>query len=210
MKKILKFLLTTVLLSSASYGQADLFENNCCNDNDTSFSAAVQCAAFFPLDSDVHRIYGSALPAFTIEGNWQRECFGLWLNASYVFGNGHAYGGGGYKTHLNLVPISLGVKYIYSLCDSTDFYVGLGACYSFMNTRDHSEFVHERVSSNGFGGIVKTGLTYIYCENIFFEGFLNYTYQRFSFSRTSNDPFVYRRDVDLSSLQLGVGLGMKF
>jgi hypothetical protein len=221
MKKILAFLFTTVFLSSASYGQADCLQNSCWNDNGASllccqntccdqFSVEAQYAAFFPLDSKVRRIYKSALPSFTLEGNWQCQCWGLWLNGSYVFGNGHAIGCGRNKTHLNLVPITFGVKYIYSVCDSASLYLGLGASYSFLNIRDHSDFVHKKVSSNGFGGVIKTGFVYNYCENIFLEGFLNYLYQRFTFPKTGSDPFVYRQDANLSALQLGIGLGMKF
>lgn len=220
MKKKLVFF-TAILLSFISYGQAAAYQGSCCDNACTpsfcceeaccnTFSVEAQGAAFFPLDSKVRRIYGSALPMVTLEGNWQYSCWGAWLNGSYVFGNGHAIGSRENKTHLSLVPITLGVKYICSICDSTDLYIGVGASYSFLNTRDHSDFVHKRVSSNGFGGIVKSGLSYNFCENLFIEGFLNYTYQRFTFSRNSNDPFVYRHDVNLSSLQLGLGLGVKF
>lgn len=221
MKKKIKFLLTIILLLTISSIQAGSDESTCYDDSHepsfcfqeaccNTFSVEAQYAAFFPVDSKVRRIYGSALPAFTLEGNWRYQCWDLWLNGSYIFGHGHSTGPCKNKTHLNLVPISLGVKYLYSLCDCMEVYFGLGACYSFLNTRDHSEFVHEKVSSKGFGGVIKTGFVYNYCENFFLEGVLNYTYQRFTFSSTSVDPFVYRQDANLSSLQLGLGFGLKF
>jgi hypothetical protein len=217
MKKFFKILTVIILMSSISQAQAAFYDSSCCaeppfcvDDNSCNrFSVSAQTAVFIPLDSKVRRIYGSALPAFTLEGNWKYQCWNVWLNSSYIFGNGHAIGSSD-KTHLNLVPITFGLKYIYTLCNSTDLYLGLGGSYGFLNIRDHSDFVHKKVSKNRFGGIVKSGIIYNYCENIFFEGFFNYTYQRFTFSKTSNDPFVYRHDADLSSLQLGAGVGMKF
>ena len=181
-------------------------EETCCRE----FSVEAQFAAYFPLDSTVGHIYGYALPAFTLEASWQWQCMSIWLDGSYIFGSGHSIGCGGGPTHLNFVPITLGVKYIYPMCDSTDLYIGLGACYSFLNTRDHSEYVHENTSGNNAGAILKTGVVYHYCDGIFFEGFFNYQYQKFYFHKTETNPFVYRHDVDMSNLQLGVAVGWEF
>lgn len=208
MRNILSLLTLTILLSTPNDGRADFdcCQTECCN----PFSAGAKVAAFFPLDSKVRDIYGTAMPAFTLEGNWQVQCWQFWLDTTYVFANGHSTGGDKSRTHLDLVPITLGAKYLFSFCDSTTLYAGLGASYSFLHTKDHSDYVHKSVSSSGFGGIVKTGIVYDYCDNVYLEGFLNYTYQRFTFSNSSSDPLVYRRDVNLSALQLGLGVGMQF
>ncbi len=210
-----------IILSSTLYGQEMLFGSNqwrdcnepslCCREKRLNkISVEIQSADFFPLDAKVQHIYSSVFLAFTLEGNWQSQCWGMWLNCSYIFGNGHSISFDSHKTHLSLVPITLGIKYIHPLCDSTDFYIGLGACYSFLNTKDQGEFIHKRVSSNAFGAIVKTGITYNFCENLYIDGFLNYTYQRFTFSKTRSDPLVYRHTAKLDSLQVSLGLGIKF
>ena len=212
MKKILLSFFAAIYILHASLAEAtcrdDFFSNtSCC----TGFSLDAKYAAFFPLDSRVRKIYGSSLPMFTLEANMKTSrCLEVWLDTSYVFGNGHSCSCDKNKTHLNFVPISLGVKYIYSLCDRTDFYIGAGPCYSFFNTKDHSEFVHENTSKNNWGAIVKSGFIYHYNECMFLEGFFNYMYQKFSFGKRSDDPFVYRHDANLSSLQLGVALGWNF
>lgn len=228
MKKLLQlffglFLCSSVIAEGAPYGDGNCYSapgyygdpccynDPCCDSYVDAFTVDVKYAAFFPLNSRVSNIYGWALPQFTLEGNVLFcKSWAIWLDGSYIFGNGHAVGGGSNKTHLSLVPITLGVKYFFPVCASTDFYVGLGASYSFLNTRDHSDYVHEKTSSNHVGGIVKTGFIYYYCDGFFLEGFLNYMYQQFYFPKTTDDPFVYRNDVDLSSLQLGIGIGWTF
>jgi outer membrane protein W len=175
-----------------------------------TFSINVKVGAYFLLGSRASEIFGSALPAFTLEGNARVfKNLNIWLGASYLFGNGTAIGSHD-KTHLNFVPISLGLKYVYPISPFVDAYLGAGPCYSFLNTRDHSSFVHKKVSKENWGAIVKSGLIYKYNNNLFFEGFINYTYQKFNFRNTSNDPFVYRNDLDLSGIELGVSVGWGF
>lgn len=198
------------LLESDYCCETPCYLNTCCEEPSCNmFSIEAQYAAMFPLNSTVCRIYGYALPQFTLELNWNWKCFSVWLDGSYVFANGKAVPCGG-STHLNFVPITLGVRYFYSVCHDTDLYLGIGACYSFLNTRDHSPYVHEKTSANNAGAIVKSGFVYRVCDGIFFEGFLNYMYQKFYFHKYETEPFVYRNDVDMSSLQLGVAIGWEF
>lgn len=190
-----------------SFGEDICFEEAC----DNSFSIDANYAAFFPLNSTVKRIYGSALPQFTVGGNWQwNECWGLWLDGSYIFGNGHSMGCGRSSTHLNLVPLSIGINYFCPVCDSIRLYLGLGGCYSFLRTTDHSPYVHKKTSANNGGAMIKTGVVYDYCKGFLLHGFFNYMYQKMNFPKTKSDPFVYRNDVDLSALQLGIGIGIDF
>ena len=221
MKKFLQLIIATIIfcpffsapvsaIDECCYDECyydEGIDDFCCN----AFSLEAQYATVFPLDSKVGRIYGYALPSFTLQGSWNYKCWSIWLDGSYTFANGEAIGcGSGRKTHLSFVPITLGVKYIYTVCQDTEVYFGLGACYSFLNTKDHSEYVHEKTSANNTGAIVKTGFVYHYCDGFFLEGFFNYMYQKFYFHKEETDPFVYRNDVDFSSLQLGVGIGWTF
>jgi hypothetical protein len=212
MRKIIFSFFAVIFLFQASLVQAttcdDFFRRTLCC---TNISLDAKYAAFSPLDSRVRKIYGSALPMFTVEGNVRVcGCWEVWLDGSYVFGNGHSSACNKNKTHLSFVPISVGLKYLYPICYGTDLYIGAGPCYSFFNTKDHSEFVHENTSRNNWGAIVKSGFIYHYNECIFLEGFFNYMYQEFSFGKTSDDPFVYRQNANLSSLQLGIALGWNF
>lgn len=198
--------ITQSLVAALFMLQSNLLQASPCD-----ISLDAKCAAFFPLDSKVRKIYGSALPMVTLEAN-ARLCplWEAWLDSSYVFADGKSYGWYGKDTHLSFVPISLGVKYFYSLCDGTDLYVGAGPCYSFFTTKDHNSLVHKITSKKQWGAVFKSGFRYHQSDCTFVEGFFNYMYQELSFGKTSDDPFVYRHDANLSSLQLGVAIGRNF
>lgn len=175
------------------------------------FSVEAEAGAFFPLDSNMRHIYGTALPIFTLAGNWWfHKSWDLWLDVSYVFGNGHATGVGDESTHLSYIPLSIGIKYFYPVTKSTDIYVGVGPSYGFMHTVDRSEHVHRKTSANNFGATAKSGVIYSFNKRWYLQGFFNYMYQKMYFHQTESEPFVYRYSANLSSLQLGGGVGLKF
>jgi outer membrane protein len=215
-KLVLKLLLVSFFFFPLSYArapfcQARVCEKTCPERQYSPFLIEADAAAFFPLSSAVRRIYGTALPSFTLEFNWRfYKHWGVWLDGSYVFGNGHAMGYGHESTHLSFVPITAGAKYFYPLGESIDLYMGLGPCYSFLNTTDHSRHVHKKTSANNFGATVKTGFIYHCNKRVFLDFFFNYMFQTMHFHKTESDPFVYRHDVNLSSLQLGGGIGLEF
>jgi outer membrane protein len=177
---------------------------------DHAFSIEAQAAAFFPLGSTLRRIYGSALPLFTLAETWRfHKYWAGWIDVSYVFGNGHSVGNDHKSTHLNFIPITAGIKYCYQIGKS-DLYIGIGPCYSFVNTVDRYPYVHRNNSANNFGATIKTGFIYNFKDRWFFQSFFNYMYQKMYFHQTESDPFVYRYSANLSSLQLGGGFGFKF
>lgn len=212
-KNISKLLLVLMFTLPFSYARASSDNVSCCN-HDTyynGFSIEAQTAAFFPLSSTIRHIYGSALPMFTLAVNWWfQKSWAVWLDSSYVFGNGHATGFVHESTHLSFVPITAGLKYFYRICNATDLYAGFGPSYSFLYTVDRSQYVHRHTSANSFGFTVKTGVIYYFKDWWFVQGFFNYMYQKMHFHRTESDPFVVRRTANLSSLQLGAGAGLKF
>jgi len=212
MKKFLsRFILIILFLQTFSL---QAFPNEGCYSYDeycTTFTLEAECAGFCPLNSTMRRIYGSLLPSFTLEGNLIiNRRWGLWLDGSYIFANGRSSGVYHDSTHLSLVPISVGAKYYCPVNEWIDLYLGIGACYSFLNTTDHSEYVHEKTSASNSGAIIKSGFIYRYCDCFFFHGFFDYMYQKMYFHKTESDPFVYRNDANLSSLQFGVGIGLEF
>lgn len=218
-KYIAKGLLLGLLLQSpaayaddySSFDEGYYYE--CCSE----WSIAAKAAAFFPLSSKARKIYGSALPEFTLEGNFKvwDGCWSdiyLWLDGNYVYGNGNSYGGEPHhhRTHLTLVPVTLGLKFAYHLCDWADFYLGAGPTYAWLQLRDSSSHVHRKTNRSAVGGIFKSGVVASLCGCYYLEGFFNYSYQRFDVRKPKHDPTVERHDADLSSLQLGAGVGWRF
>jgi outer membrane protein W len=93
---------------------------------------------------------------------------------------------------------------------SVDFYAGAGPCYSFLITRDHSPYVHEKSSSNNWGFVAKSGFIYHCTKHLQVEGFVDYMYQEFHFANTDKDPFVYRTNTFLSGIEVGASVGYNF
>ncbi len=172
------------------------------------FSVDAKVGAYFLLNSTIRDLYGPVLPAFTLEGNADvYKGLTVWLDGSYIFGNGgNSYGG----SHLNFIPITLGLKYVYSIMQSMDVYAGAGAAYSFLITRDHSPYVHEKNHSNNWGFVAKSGFIYHCTQHLQVEGFANYMYQEFHFTGTEEDPLVYRTNAFLNGVEVGASVGYNF
>jgi len=188
--------------------QACALSAECCPE----WSLAAKAAAVFPVSSKVRKIYGSSMPGFTLEANRRlSDCLSLWIDGSYIFKNGHSYKYGHHGTHLDVVPITVGVKYARPIFECADVYLGAGVAYAFLHTNDHSEFVHRKTSDSHFGAILKSGIIVQKSACVSYELFFNYSYQTFNVGDDEeNDPLVYRHNVNFSSLQVGLGIGYKF
>lgn len=212
LKKLIRSILLCLVLLQPSLQADNWFQSSCCDQSCCMGDITLEgrFSAFFPLKSRAREIYNDALPCLELQvATTLCDCWQPWFNASYIWSNGHSSLGD--KTQLSILPLSLGVNYIFPLCDCIDWYIGAGALYSFLRTEDHSPYVHEHVRKNTWGGTAKLGFYYQWTECLFLEGFLDYVYQKFNF-KTDEDsvPFVVRNDVDLSALKLGVGLGFRF
>lgn len=112
------------------------------------------------------------------------------------------------KTHMRLWGLKLGVLRQFYCTPCLRFYLGAGGTYNFLRIHDKSHFVREHFSKNNFGAVVQTGIYYFLNQYCFLDINFQYLYQRFHFSR--HRQHVPKRDVDLSGLQIGGGLGILF
>lgn len=167
-------------------------------------------AYFRPESSRVRRIYSSGWADYQVEysksvcQNWL-----LWTGASGFCKHGHSIGLND-DTRLRLIPISLGVKYLYSIAPCLDLYAGGAVCYSFLRIKDDSPYVHRNVSSQTFGGLAQVGLYYYFTQSFHLNVFADYLFQRFTFPRSSSNPFVERNDLNMSGWKIGGGIGVNF
>lgn len=168
-------------------------------------------SAFFPLESIVRDVYGTALPSVDFEATFNVfERTQAWLDISYVSGSGHSLELRN-KTNLHMVPISLGARYFFPILCCLDAYVGLGVSYSWLKIHIDSPHFFRNTYKNSVGALVKTGLNYYYGENVFFDVFFDYLYQQFhNKHRIDPEKVVYRHHIDMSALKLGVGVGYSF
>lgn len=116
-------------------------------------------------------------------------------------------------TTLNLVALGLGIKYFIPLvCDRVDFYLGLGFQPVYVQTKNNSEFVVEKLSRWGFGGIAKVG-TYVYLpHNLFLDFFIDYSFAKVGCNSNNCDAAhetIFTK-ANVSGAIFGAGLGYCF
>lgn len=167
-------------------------------------------SAFVPSSKIIRRIYSDAIPYYELEvakpfcNDWQ-----VWLGVGYLSNDGHSIGCEN-KTSFQLVPVTFGLKYLYSINPCMDLYTGAGACWSFFKNKDHSPFVHQNISNNALGGIFKLGFIYRIKEHVFIDIFTEYLYQNFSFKHHYEDHYTIRNNLNMSGFKIGGGLGFNF
>lgn len=155
----------------------------------------------------------AGVSGFSVSGRSYLSCYDQFGHSAdcYSFGG---YSGSGFRdrTTLRMIPINLGVKYLFDINPCISVYLGGAACYSFLRIRDHSEYVHEHVRKNDWGGLIQSGVYYHVTPSVFVSAFADYLFQRFHFSShyASHSRYVERNDLNMNGYKLGVGVGVTF
>lgn len=175
-------------------------------------SLELRIGGFYPLKKKPRRIYKEVWGSIGLEAT-KTLCKNLqaWLGFDYIFSNGQSTVLKK-KSNFNLLPLSLGVSYLQPITCNTIAYLGIGGTYSFLLLRNHSRFFRKRVNESAFGGIAKTGLYFCLWDSVYADLFVNYFYHYFTFSKhkSSNGGFLERNNVNLSGINLGLGLNVTF
>ncbi len=195
----------------------------------TGWTLELRTAYYYPSAKKVRKIYSSGWLDYQIETSkrlW--EHFDVWGGVSWANKRGHARSyDREFKddTRLSIVPLSVGVKGIYSLFGSIEFYVGAGICYSFLHVRNHcrEDYSHEGLSRSPFkrdihrndvGAIVQTGFHYTLSETVFLDCFADYLSQQFRFPRRGREShahrYIFKEHLNCSGFKLGAGIGVYF
>ncbi len=179
--------------------------------NPTKWSFQTRGAAYLPLQSQIRKIYGSALPTVEFETSYQllqwSDCNQLLLfwNVGWTFKTGKTIDFG-YHTRLNMIPLSLGIEYQVNICRNIDFYVGAAPTYSFLLIEDKNRFSTKHIYSSQFGVTTKTGFRFTFCTNFFFDVFGDFFYTPFGRMRDSIQSF----NGNFTGFFVGGGFGGKW
>jgi hypothetical protein len=242
------FMLLFLPLSAWDYSDSNDYCDPCgycnpcdsCNTCDSSWGIAAEArvAYYHPSSKRVRRIYGDGWADYQFE-----------LSKSFK-GFGGLFGGGGYDceesglewriwtgvsgfsrkgesigfhddTRLQLIPISCGLKVFYPLFCNIKVFIGGAACYSFLRIHDDSDYVHQHVRKEDWGGLFQSGLTYNFCDWGVVSVFFDYFFQRFHFHDTHysssyesgyyyDDRYIERVSLNMNGYKVGVGLGVTF
>lgn len=183
---------------------------DCLSDYCPTVCVNARVAYFRPESKKVRKIYADGWADYQLEvfqelcPNWQ-----IWSGISGFSKKGHSLELHDH-TKLQLIPLSLGLKYIYPFTCNLDGYLGVGACYSFLHIRDHSDYVEQHISRQDWGGVGQIGLYYQAQQGFFINLFADYFYQRFYFHHVDFSHYVQRHNLNLSGWKLGAGIGICF
>lgn len=191
--------------------------NSCCDEPCCpEWSAEFRIGAFIPTNNKIRKAYSSAWADYQIQigkrfcNDWQ-----IFAEFSGSEKNGHwckEFAGTvtRYKSKLHMYPISLGLKYFYNICENFDVYVGAGAVYTFFRLKQSSPYQYHRISKGQYGGVIKTGAVYTFCNSWFIDIFADYIFQRLRYTPITEDPFSSRRTLKFNGFKIGGGIGYNF
>lgn len=128
-----------------------------------------------------------------------------WISLGYLYGWGDSSRGN--HTHIHLVPLSVGISYLFKQEKWTP-YIGIGPlfAYSYINNGSNSVTRHQ----NGWGGgfLTKLGALVYATDHLFLDFFADYSFIRMSFHHS--DKRTVHKKGDLSGCSLGAGIGYRF
>lgn len=201
MKIVCSFLLTALLLTSL---QAEENSQDCCNS--LELLPELRVSYFYPTHHRFRKIYGEG-GLYSAEFSMQawRELYPF-ASVGYFHKSGRSIGFHN-RTDITIVPISLGLKYIYPM-DCISPYLGLGVLGGYVHTHDHGSTVRSKISRWGIGGIAKGGfLAYVTCD-LFLDFFVDYGYLPVDYHH--HQAGVFSHDANISFISTGAGLGYRF
>lgn len=188
----------------------------------SDWTMEVRAAYFSPSSKEVRHIYSKGWVDFQVESSRKlNDYVEVWAGVNWMNKHGHVedyYAGLKEKTKLSVLPISLGLKFVYPLFRCLDVYAGIGGAYSFLKLKsdgDYSGYDSSLVSTSfkkhmrksGWGGVAKLGLRWTLGPTTFIDLFADYFEQRFHVSKGNH---LFHRHLNCSGFKLGGGFGVYF
>ena len=175
-----------------------------------SFEASVN--TFFPTNEIMKNMYGEAWPDFALivdhiqpfDSVPQLSFFG---QVDYLFKDGFSLNFH-QATTIQLIPITLGIKWIQPIRDDVEIYFGVAPKYYFMHMTNDSTFIPPASSQNGCGFFANLGGFIYPTEHFMIDIFCSYSYM--NFAAPESVPGVTSFSTNVSGFNLGVGLGYDF
>ena len=136
--------------------------------------------ALYPWSGSFKETYGSLNPDYQIEVSTSlNKCLDVWSNFDW-FNKSKSIGGTfSYSTKIQIATVSTGLSYIFPcyLLPAANFYLGAGVSLQSIYLMNKTRLKKESWEDVTVGGVIKSGLTYFFCQSIFLDIFADYTYQ---------------------------------
>lgn len=171
-------------------------------------SVEAKAGYFFFSSSKMRKVYDSGGLDVQLSGSanvWK------WLQVygcvEYLQRDGHSLGAHE-KTNIWIVPLSLGLKPVITICPQIGYYLTIGPRYFFVHTHADSSFVQKDLNEHGIGGFANMGFNFFPMDHFLIDIFGEYSYKRMSFHPSK--PNTYGRTIQIGGFTFGAGLGYAF
>ncbi len=116
----------------------------------------------------------------------------------------------GYSARIQALPISLGLRSLFWISNTTQYYLGIGPRYLFAWSHNSSPYLVKNLDQNGIGGFVNTGFNFFPLpeSNFVIDLFAEYSYVQLDFHTERTN--IYGESAQLGGLTFGLGLGYGF
>lgn len=134
----------------------------------------------------------------------------LYSALNYLPSSGQSVGGG-QTTHIHMLPLTVGLKYLYGFCVrqvEVDVYAALGMRYNWVFVNNESDYVIRKMRATGFGGVGELGAFAAFAKYFLINIFMDYSIA--TVSSDQSRPGVYRQDLNINGFSAGGGVGIKF
>lgn len=121
---------------------------------------------------------------------------------------GHALNSGE-KTVLNMLPVDIGLKPIFNVCDRLCYFFAIGPRYFHLHQRNSSSYIDCAINGSGIGLFVNTGFNVFLADHFLLGIFGEYSYERKKISPKKPNVFS-NGSVQLGGLAFGLSLGYAF
>ncbi|MCH9613400.1 MAG: hypothetical protein SP1CHLAM54_04000 [Chlamydiia bacterium] len=174
-------------------------------------SLEANLAYFRPATKAIREIYGNGLLSYQVKADgsvWQN--IRMWGSVNYAHGSGHSVGGGD-KTSITYVPLTLGVKWLQPFqigCVENAVSFGIGPRYYFVLIKNDGEDVQKKQHENGLGFALEAAYRVFVTRSFYFDLFSDYGFRKLGFDSDKN--YIESSAIQAGGFSIGGGIGWRF
>ena len=181
----------------------------CCYDNNRPI-LEFRASYFFPFSKIVRDLVHSGGANIALEATipvWRK--LNVWTGIDYFSRSGRMTDIDA-SVHLTIVPVTVGLKYIYPLRQYYGIYGGAGVRYYFVEMVNRLEPIYRTVHRSGVGGIIEIGNMFYIGEHFVIDIFTAFSFTKVNGIGGDLPPNATSTSIDVGGWNIGAGLGYKF
>jgi outer membrane protein W len=113
------------------------------------------------------------------------------------------------STRITIVPLTLGLKYIYSVNQYFGLYGGAGFKYFFVKAINRSTVLNRTIHRNGLGGVLELGTLFCITHHLILDVFGSASFKNFHGPK-HHSTNVRPENLQVGGWNVGAGIGYKF